>query len=80
MAMAQGTITLEVSMEKGKLEKLLEVIRQINDNNVELYDVNIPTGTELHNLRVDDVRVEWVDIIDENGLQMFAEDEDKLTA
>jgi hypothetical protein len=80
MVLAQGTIIIDVTMEKGKLQEILKAIQAINDYNVEMSEINIPTGTGLHNLKVDNVSVEWVDIVDDNGVQIYADnEEEKLT-
>ena len=63
MYLAQGKITLEVSIEQDTLEDLLNVTRCLNNYNVGMYDINIATESgKTFTLKVDDVHIKWSNI------------------
>jgi hypothetical protein len=60
LSVVYGKIILEVSIQDSKLENLLKVTKGINKYNIELYEIDILTGSgNVYSLKVDDVDIEW---------------------
>jgi hypothetical protein len=70
MKFAQGRLVLDITIQEGKLEKLLEMISQLNENNIELYELDIPLSNGSQEVKVDGVTVELVGIYDEDGVEI----------
>jgi DNA-directed RNA polymerase len=67
MNLVQGRIVLDVSIKEEKLERLLEMIREINEYNVELNELNIPLcNGDSQEVKVDGISVEWLGMYDED--------------
>lgn len=66
MPIAQGKVTLEITIEKNTIEDLLNVVKEINNYNLEIYEVDFLTNSSnKHKLKVDDINVEWKYIADD---------------
>jgi hypothetical protein len=77
MNLVQGRLVLDVSIQEEKLERLLEMISKLNDNNLEMYELNVPLSNgESQEVIVDNVSVEWLGLYDENGVEIKNDHQD----
>jgi hypothetical protein len=70
MKFVQGRLVLDITIQEGKLEKLLEMISRLNENNIELYELNVPLSNGSQEVKVDGVSVEWSGLYDEDGVEI----------
>jgi hypothetical protein len=71
MNLVQGRLVLDVSIQEEKLERLLEMVRSLNNNNVEMYELDVPLSDgDSQEVIVDSVSVEWLGLYDEDGVEI----------
>jgi hypothetical protein len=70
MNLVQGRLVLDFSVQEEKLERLLEIVSRLHENNIELYEMDIPLSNGSQEVTVDGVSVEMLGLYDEDGIEI----------